>query len=129
MEGLVARRIARSLLGPSYTRGRFPLVRHLPEIIASHASGLFWDVEPESLDLEMHEDFVLGRVLSLGSFEDLTALREEIGDDRIRQFVERAPHRLDRRSRRFFEVVLGARSEEACTTKPFRRTSESLFRP
>jgi hypothetical protein len=101
----------------------------LPEIIASHAGRLFWDVDAGSLDLEAHEDFVLGRVLSLGSWQDLTALREEIGDDRIRQFVERAPHRLDRRSRRFFEVVLGARLEEACTTTPFRRSSESLFRP
>jgi hypothetical protein len=26
-------------------------------------------------------------------------------------------------------VVLGAHPEEACTTTPFRRSSESLFRP
>jgi hypothetical protein len=50
----------------------------------------------------------------------------------LRAFLWRAPHRLDRRTRRFLEVVLGgARGEEPepCTKLPFRRSSDALFRP
>ena len=104
-------------------------MKRLPEPIARHAKELFWDIDLDALDPEAHEDFVLGRVLSFGSWADLRALHDEIGDDRLRAFVERAPHRLDRRTLRFFEVVLGARREEECTTKPFRRSNEALFRP
>lgn len=102
-------------------------MRRLPAIVREHQQKLFWDVDPERLDPIAHEDFILGRVLSLGSWEDVQSIRDEIGDDGLRAFVMRAPHRLDRRSLRFFQVVLDM--EPSCTTTPFRKPSARLFSP
>jgi hypothetical protein len=57
--------------------------------------------------------FHLGRVLSKGDLEAVRALREEVGDAVLRTLVARAPHRLDRRSQRFFEVVLSSNRSRA----------------
>jgi hypothetical protein len=84
-------------------------------------------VDVKSIDLNRHADFVLGRVLSLGDAEAVHCLRREFGDDALRDFVARAPHRLDARSRRFFEVVLNV-SESTCKQAPFRKRKEQLFR-
>jgi hypothetical protein len=91
---------------------------------------MFWDVDVQALDPERHEDFIFGRVLSEGTVEAVRALRDEVGDGALRAFLLRAPHRLDRRTRRFLEVVLSdeAIEEEAsCTKTPFRRSSDALF--
>lgn len=83
-----------------------------------------------ALDPKQHEDFILGRVLSEGTLEMVRALRAEVGDAALRAFLNRAPHRLDRRTRRFLQVVLAdVISEEAtpCTKTPFRRNSAALF--
>jgi hypothetical protein len=78
-----------------------------------------------------HEDFIFGRVLSEGDEAMVRALRAEVGDVVLRDFVLRAPHRLDKRTRRFLEVVLGIpiESEKRCTTTHFRRSSDMLFNP
>jgi len=96
--------------------------------VLAEASHLFWDVDPLELDPVKHEDFILGRVLSKGSSTALRAIRREVGDPGLREFVMRAPHRLDRRSLRFFQVVLSM-DPSACTKTPFRRSSERLYSP
>jgi hypothetical protein len=101
-------------------------MRRIPHAIKDASRRLFWDVDPVLLDPERHEDFILGRVLCEGDWEMVRALRAEVGDEGLRAFLERAPHRLDERTRRFFDVVLPA-SEEPCTTTPFRRSSDGLF--
>jgi hypothetical protein len=90
---------------------------------------LFWDIDPATLDPKLHEDFILGRVLSEGTEEMVCALRAAVGDSGLRSFLERAPHRLDQRTRRFLEVVLEAPAthQPQCTTTPFRRSSDALF--
>jgi hypothetical protein len=101
-------------------------MRRIPQAVLDAGARLFWDVDPASLDPDRHEDFILGRVLSEGDWETVRALRAEVGDKGLRAFLERAPHRLDERTRRFLDVVLPA-SEETCTTTPFRRNSGGLF--
>lgn len=103
-------------------------MKRIPEVLRRRATKLFWDVDVSALDPERHEDFILGRVLSKGDLEAVRALREEVGDAVLRAFVARAPHRLDRRSLRFFEVVLST-DEVPCTNHPFQRSSVPLFRP
>jgi len=104
-------------------------MQRIPELILNAGSRLFWDIDPASLDPVAHEDFIFGRVLSEGDETMVRALRAEVGDVALRDFLLRAPHRLDKRTRRFLEVVLGvtAESEERCTTTPFRRSSDALF--
>jgi hypothetical protein len=102
-------------------------VKEIPDAVLSESPRLFWDVDTRALDPEAHEDFILGRVLTEGSWEAIGALRAEVGDDALRTFVIRAPHRLTARARRFFEVVLSI-PEGTCTQKRFRPSSEQLFR-
>jgi hypothetical protein len=105
-------------------------VQRLPEAIFQAGRRLFWDVDVGRLDPVRHEDFIFGRVLSEGTEEMVRALRAEVGDSALRAFLERAPHRLDRRTRRFLEVVLSdaaTQEQTTCTKTPFRRNSDALF--
>ncbi|MBN1609377.1 MAG: hypothetical protein JW940_22290 [Polyangiaceae bacterium] len=103
-------------------------MQRLPELVVRNAARLFWDVAVERIDPERHEDFVIGRVLSQGDWETVQDLRKTVGDDALARFLSRAPHRLDRRTRRFFEVVLSAEGM-TCTKRPFSRNSDALFSP
>jgi len=103
-------------------------VHRIPDAIVRAAPRLFWDVDVATLDSARHEDFIFGRVLSEGDWVTVRALRAEVGDDALRAFLQRAPHRLDARSRRFLETVLPS-SKEPCTKAPFRRSSDALFLP
>jgi hypothetical protein len=103
-------------------------MKRIPESIVRAGSRLFWDVEVATLDPEAHEDFILGRVLTDGDWATVRALRAEVGDRVLRAFLERAPHRLDLRTRRFLDVVL-PEGEQTCTKTPFRRTKGALFTP
>jgi hypothetical protein len=103
-------------------------MRRIPPEVLTEAARLFLDVDPAAIDPERHADFIFGRVLSNGSWVAVRALRAEVGDDALRDFVRRAPHRLDRRSLRFFRLAL-APEESSCTTTPFRRISDRLFSP
>lgn len=105
-------------------------MQRIPEAILQAGNRLFWDVDVSRLDPEQHEDFIFGRVLSDGTTEMVRALRGEVGDGALRAFLRRAPHRLDRRTRRFLEVVLagaGIEEDAQCTKTPFRRNSDALF--
>ena len=103
-------------------------VKRLPEAVMEDSKHLFWDIDPSTLDPKLHEDFVLGRVLSLGNERAVKSVIEEVGLDVIRDFVLRSPHRLDRRSRRFFEVIFSVQ-DSTCTTKLSRLVKRPLFQP
>ena len=84
-----------------------PWVRTIPPEIVASSGRLFWDVDPKTLDPAEHEDFIVGRVLTEGDWDCVRALRRELGDERLRDFVRRVgKRRLDRRTLRFFETVL-----------------------
>ena len=103
-------------------------VERIPPEVLAGAGRLFWDVDPGSLDPRLHQDFILGRVLSEGTEPMVRSLRLAIGDEALRDFLLRAPHRLDKRTRRFLEVVLdGSVAGKPCTPTPFRRSSDALF--
>ncbi len=107
-------------------------MQRIPDVILNAGARLFWDVDVATLDPAKHEDFILGRVLSEGTTDMVRALRGEVGDPALRAFLQRAPHRLDKRTRRFLEVVLAdgdAQEQPTCTTTPFRRNSDALFAP
>jgi hypothetical protein len=103
-------------------------MRALPPEVASQASRLFWDVDLPAIDLVQHEDFIIARVLVEGDWSSVRALRREIGDEGLAAFCLRAGHRLDKRTQRFFEVVLGL-EPGTCKKTSWRSGSESLFQP
>jgi hypothetical protein len=104
-------------------------VRAIPPEILANASRLFWDTDPTLLDPEQHEDFIVGRVLVEGDWSSVRALRRELGDAALADFVRRAgPRRLDRRTQRFLEAVLELPATP-CETTSSTNASAPLFRP
>ncbi len=73
----------------------------------------FWEVEPEKVDLEKNDYYVIGRVLEHGNMEAVRKLRRFYGDQRLRQFLLSTYARgLSKRIMRFWQVVLNLSLEE-----------------
>lgn len=88
------------------------IVRHMSRpstgCTAPLRAALLWDVASGAVDGEMHRSFVLGRVLGHGTADEIRALRRDIGDARIRDYlVGTRGRRVDRRRLRYLEAILG----------------------
>ena len=71
-------------------------------------AALFWDTDPTGVDTEMHRDFVIGRILSVGTLESIRWARGHYGDDVIRDWIVRHEGRqLSGPQLRFWETVIG----------------------
>lgn len=82
----------------------------------------FWDVDFGALDRSAHRDFIVGRILSAGSWEAITELREQLGDDPLREWLVR--HRggdLSPRQIRLWELLLDLPEDEVETWLAARR--------
>lgn len=79
---------------------------------------LFWDVDPDSIDLDKHARFVIERVLTRGSADDFSELQRTYGKDRIRQELRNC-RSLDPKTIRFCSVIYDLRKEDfkCCITK------------
>jgi len=66
---------------------------------------LFWNHRLRTSDLGRHPTFVLERVLTSGSLEQVRAAREWFGDDAIRSAIARRG--VDARTREYWNLVLG----------------------
>ena len=67
----------------------------------------FWDCDFTRLDWNEHRDFIIRRVLQSGSWEAITWLRRQSGDDVLRGWIEeRRGGGLTARQLRFWELVL-----------------------
>ncbi len=74
---------------------------------------LFWDHDPDSIDLDRHRRQVIRRILTRGDWEAIQWLRGEVGDDGWRDWFEETRGRgLDPRRLRFWEVVLGLTKDD-----------------
>lgn len=68
---------------------------------------LFWDVDFELVSWHVHRDYVIGRVLSVGSWDSICWLRTRLDDDALRRWIEQRQGRgLSSRQLRFWQVVL-----------------------
>ena len=85
--------------------------------------SLFWEYDPEDLNLSENREFIIKRVLSHGSVEDFKALRKTVGDKEIKAVLMRTRGRgIDRRRIRFYQVIfsLPAKEVEAWLNDPAR---------
>jgi hypothetical protein len=81
-----------------------PAVGDLPSAVR----GLLWDVAPGEVRLPRHRDFLIGRILTRGTWAAVDWLRRELGDAAIAEYLERTRGRLlSPRQLRFWELVLG----------------------
>lgn len=68
---------------------------------------LFWDVHAGDVSLERHRDFIIGRVLAEGGWNDVRWLRRRLGDDAIREWLVRRRGRgISNRQLSFWQIAL-----------------------
>lgn len=74
---------------------------------------LFWEVEPRSVDLRCHADYVMERVMVRGSLEAMRWLRSVYTTDELAEFLERQGHRLPPRDCAYWRLIAGLPPDDA----------------
>ena len=94
-------------------------------ILPSEVRHLFWDCQPERLDLGAHAPFILERVLEYGSLASVRWAVEVYGAARIKEFLMgRGRRTLSRKTLAFWTLILGLDTEPC-----FERSSLARSRP
>lgn len=77
------------------------------ERLPEHLRPLFWDCNLDEVNWDDHHDFIVGRILSAGTFDALRWLRRKVGDEALRGWFNRRHGReLERKQIRFWELIL-----------------------
>ncbi len=82
----------------------------LPDDVAR----LFWDVDPATVDLDSHADYVMERIMSRGTFDAMRWLRVTYDTERLADFLTRKAARLAPRDRAYWCLIAGV----ACPDEP-----------
>lgn len=69
----------------------------------SLTKSLFWDVNIEDIDVEIHSLFIVERILTRGTLVDFRALIDNYGVDKLKSFVVEIKN-LDERTLSFCSV-------------------------
>lgn len=68
---------------------------------------LFWDTDTRSLRWDRHREAIIGRVLAVGTWTDVTWLRQRVGDAALREWILRHEGRgLTPQQLRFWQLLL-----------------------
>jgi hypothetical protein len=70
-------------------------------------TSLFWEIDPESLDLSEHRDYVLERVLGRGGWEAMRWARKTFSRDELVGLLTTKGSRLPPRERAYWSVICG----------------------
>jgi hypothetical protein len=82
------------------------------ETLAKQA--LFWDIDKETLDPKVHQEFVIERILARGDIDDFHWAKQFYGIDALKNTFLHAKT-LDSKSAVFWAYYF---SEDICTSKP-----------
>lgn len=94
-------------------------------VIPPECRRLFWDCQPDRLDLETHAPFILERILEYGSPTSVRWAMEVYGSERIKRFLmDRGWRTLSRKTLAFWVLILHL-DDEPC----FERSSLTSNRP
>ena len=77
------------------------------ELIPECVRRLLWDVDPGAVDLALHRDYVMERLMSRGSWDAMRWLRTRYSRDEISDFLQRRCARLTARDRAYWALVAG----------------------
>lgn len=75
------------------------------------SSYLFWDVDLKNVDVELHKQFIIGRVVSYGTIDDWKIIKEKIGLEEIGNLAKNIRD-LDDKSCSFLSLVTNIPMEE-----------------
>jgi hypothetical protein len=85
---------------------------------------LFWEVDPERVDVERDADYVMARIVERGTLKDVEWVLSTYGDDRVHQFFREAGHpELSPRTLSFWRAYFQAKDETWANPGAFRRNS------
>src|SRR3989338_4629865 len=86
--------------------------------ISQFRSSLFWDVNPERLDIEEDTSFIIGRVLDFGNLKEWRLVERLYGKEKIAE-VARDHVFTDPRSANFWAIILSIPvNQMKCTRIP-----------
>jgi hypothetical protein len=78
---------------------------------------LFWDVDPDAVDVVRERSFVLDRVLEYGGIEAVDWAEDTYGTDGLRDyFLTRGDRVLSAKTRSFWRAMFNL-TDDSCTTK------------
>lgn len=83
---------------------------------------LFWDVNPDKVDLEQHARWIMARVIEYGALKDWHAIRRYYGDERMKSELTQA-RELHPQVVSLCCAVFDLKKEDflCCTARPFPR--------
>ena len=97
-------------------------------VIPVSSRWIFWDVDPDTIELDRDANGVLARVLERGCLDDVKWLVQTYGSERIHAFFRDvwAPEVSDR-TRGFWRAFFEAENETWASRPAFRSSSSSLW--
>jgi hypothetical protein len=91
-----------------------PPAASIRDIPGDHAQ-ILWDVDESSIDLDLHAEFLIARILASGSLAQVDWLRKQYGDKRIRDVLLEpgGVRHLSARDVQFWALILGIAQDVA----------------
>jgi hypothetical protein len=68
---------------------------------------LFWDVDPASVELQLHRDYVMQRIMTRGGWVAMTWLRATYSVAELAEFLGRKGMGLPPRERAYWGLIAG----------------------
>jgi len=68
---------------------------------------LLWDVEPDTVDLDRHADYLMERIMGRGSWEAMRWLRRTYPREKVADFVRRRGSHLAPRDEAYWALIAG----------------------
>jgi hypothetical protein len=79
-------------------------------VIPAELTWLFWDVDPATIDLDRHRDYVIERIMTRGNWLAMRWLVDHVANTHLAEFLSRGGHRLPPRERAFWSLIAGVPS-------------------
>ncbi len=76
-------------------------------VIPAELTWLFWDVDPNAIDLDRDRDYVVERIMARGDLKAMRWLARHVERDVLADFLRRKGHRLAPRERAFWSLIAG----------------------
>jgi hypothetical protein len=58
--------------------------------------ALFWDVDPQTVDLQKHASYIIEKVIALGTMEDFKIIKQYYGIPKIKRIIKKLRYMNDR---------------------------------
>jgi hypothetical protein len=79
----------------------------VPAALPPDVARLFWDTDPDQIDLRRHHDYVMERVMSRGGWVAMCWLRQTYPTEELGDFLLRKGARLAPRERAYWALIAG----------------------